>query len=294
VFSNFTEETCTGTGATLALAGVTTGNIAFSKSFADGDLVAYVLEDSGGTIKVAGVGTYVSATDDITRNDTWNWNGTVIDDNPSTNITLSGGTHTIRCDVVNNQLAPVRTDYLNVRADSQYVVDAWSKGTSITRSGVANRLWVMPFMVVAPVTLSGMGVDITSLSTTNGNIEIGLYDIDYSANTFTLIDGTGTIDGTTATGTTGYNTSNFSGGNLTLYPNKPVFAVLGSDGTPTTRGLNHATGGHPYMPCRYDFKGVGIFVTSGWSAGLPSTISAPGHNNTQTSGSYPNPFGVKA
>ena len=102
MFSNFTEETCTGTGATMALSGATTGNIPFSESFADGDLVSYVIEDSGGTIKVAGIGTYVSATDDITRNDTWNWNGTAVDKSPATNITLSGGTHTIRCSVPGN------------------------------------------------------------------------------------------------------------------------------------------------------------------------------------------------
>src|SRR6056297_1809129 len=82
----------------MALAGATTGNIPFSESFADGDPVAYVVEDSGGLIKVAGIGTYVSATDDITRNDTWNWNGTIVDNNPTSNITLSGGTNTIRCD----------------------------------------------------------------------------------------------------------------------------------------------------------------------------------------------------
>ena len=104
MYANFTEETATGTGDTLALAGVTTNSIAFSKSFADGDPVAYIVEDSGGAIKVAGVGAYVSATDDITRDDTWNWNGTVIDDNPSTNITLSGGTHTVRCDVIGQNL----------------------------------------------------------------------------------------------------------------------------------------------------------------------------------------------
>ena len=104
MFANFTEETCTGTGATLALAGATTGRIAFNKSFADGDLVAYVLEDSGGIIIVAGVGTYVSATDDITRADTWTWNGTVIDETPASNITLNGGTHTVRCGPVDNQL----------------------------------------------------------------------------------------------------------------------------------------------------------------------------------------------
>jgi len=99
MFSNFTTETCTGTGATLTLTGATTGQIAFSESFADGDLVSYALEDSGGSIKIAGIGTYVSATDDITRNDTWNWNGTVVDKNPATNIALSAGAHTVRCDV---------------------------------------------------------------------------------------------------------------------------------------------------------------------------------------------------
>lgn len=99
MFANFTEETCTGTGDTLALSGAATGMIPFSESFADGDLISYVLEDSAGTIKIAGVGTYVAATDDITRDDSWSWNGTVVDKNPSANIVLSGGNHTIRCDV---------------------------------------------------------------------------------------------------------------------------------------------------------------------------------------------------
>ena len=60
MFSNFTEETCTGIGDTLELAGATAGHIPFSASFADGDLVSYVVEDSGGSIKVAGIGTYVA------------------------------------------------------------------------------------------------------------------------------------------------------------------------------------------------------------------------------------------
>jgi hypothetical protein len=104
MYANFTEETCTGTSATLTLAGATTDNLAFSLSYADGDLVAYAVEDSGGSIKITGVGTYNSAGNTITRSDTYNYNGTVVDKNPSTNITLSGGTHTIRCDIVGDQL----------------------------------------------------------------------------------------------------------------------------------------------------------------------------------------------
>ena len=106
MYANFTTEKCTGTGDTLELSGAVSGQIQFSKSFADGDFVAYVLEDSAVTIKVAGVGTYVAATDDITRNDTWNWNGTVVDDNPATNINLGAGSHTIRCDATDQNQEP--------------------------------------------------------------------------------------------------------------------------------------------------------------------------------------------
>lgn len=107
MFANFTEETCTGTGNTLELIDATTGNIKFNKKFADGDLVDYVLEDSSGVIKVGGVGVYVSATDDITRNDTWNWGGTTYDDNPSTNIVLSGGIHTVRCGIIDKNITGI-------------------------------------------------------------------------------------------------------------------------------------------------------------------------------------------
>jgi hypothetical protein len=104
MYANFTEETCTGTGDTLTLAGATTDNLAFSLSYADGDLVAYAVEDSGGSIKITGIGTYNSGANTITRNDTYNYNGTVVDKKPSTNITLSGGTHTVRSDAVTDTL----------------------------------------------------------------------------------------------------------------------------------------------------------------------------------------------
>lgn len=106
MFANFTEETCLGTGDTLSLTGGTAGNIPFSASFADGDLIAYVVEDFGGNIKVSGVGTYESVSNTITRSDTWNYDGTVVNKNPSSNIALSGGTHTVRCDATSNSFAP--------------------------------------------------------------------------------------------------------------------------------------------------------------------------------------------
>lgn len=173
MFANFTEETCTGTAGTLALAGVTAGNIAFSKSFADGDRVEYVLEDSGGTIKIAGVGTYVSATDDITRNDVWNWNGTSIDKNPSTNITLSGGSHTIRCDAVSNALiSPLKpvtnTEYLSSRADAT---------NNVTFALATDTVYVMPFMVEFAGSYDGFRVYVNTTGTAT-KIRTAIFSMD--------------------------------------------------------------------------------------------------------------------
>lgn len=174
MFANFTEETCTGTGATLALAGATSGNLAFSESFADGDLVAYVVEDSGGSIKVAGVGTYVSATDDITRNDTWNYNGTSVDKNPSTNITLSGGTHTVRCDVI-GELLDGNTEPLSV---SGMVINGTNCAAHTNTYGAfqANRIYYMPFYHPYSKSYTTLGTEIVANNGT-GNVRVGIYSV---------------------------------------------------------------------------------------------------------------------
>lgn len=96
MFANFIKETCTGTGDTLSLAGEETGFIPFDAYYADGEPVPYIVKDGNGTNKVAGYGTFnTGSPDTITRNDLWTWNGTVVDKNPSANLTLSGGTHEI-------------------------------------------------------------------------------------------------------------------------------------------------------------------------------------------------------
>jgi len=171
MFANFTEETCTGTGDTLALAGITTGNIPFSESFANGDLVAYVLEDSAGTIKVAGIGTYVSATDDITRNDTWNWNGTVIDENPSTNITLSGGTHTVRCDVGVTALYSLDVSVDKTAPMFNGIVNSSAGGGS--RTLTANQQIAMVFDLRAATLVSTLGINVQTADA-SGLASIGL------------------------------------------------------------------------------------------------------------------------
>lgn len=174
MFSNFTEETATGTGNTLALAGATADHIAFGESFEDGDLVSYSLEDSGGTIKVAGIGTYVSATDDITRNDSWNWNGTAVDKDPSTNITLSGGTHTVRCDVVGGSLFRSRRGELYDTTNYYHTPDNVPDSNAITLA-TADRLILTPAMFYSAVTITKIVINVNTADAAASNNRWGVY-----------------------------------------------------------------------------------------------------------------------
>lgn len=97
MYAPFTEETCTGTGATITLTGATANRIPFSRNFSDGQPVSYVIVD--GSNIVAGRGTYNSG-NTITRNDFWNDNGTTSTKYPGTNLTLSGSGMTIRCELL--------------------------------------------------------------------------------------------------------------------------------------------------------------------------------------------------
>jgi len=225
MFANFTEETCTGTGATLALAGVTTGNIPFSESFADGDPVAYVVEDSGGTIKVAGVGAYVSATDDITRDDTWNWNGTVIDDNPSTNITLSGGTHTVRCDVIDDDL-----NSGGVTSGRIYLSPIFQEISGTMAASSTARIYYVPLKINQAGFYDAFSFQVTASGT---NVRCGLYSSK---------DGLPDIlmavhDTSFSVGTTGTKSASFDGGSIFLRKGNYYLAVH-NDNSVSFRGSN--------------------------------------------------------
>jgi len=102
-----TGETCTGTGDVLTLTGPLAGHNAFGKTgnAEDGGLYSCVVEDANGTTVVAGVYTFDKTANTLTRNDSWNSTASAVDKNPSTNIALSGGAHTIICDVVSRDLS---------------------------------------------------------------------------------------------------------------------------------------------------------------------------------------------
>lgn len=217
IFANFTEETCTGTGNTLELAGATSGSIPFSESFNDGDSVAYVVEDSAGIIKIAGVGIYVSATDDITRADTWNWNGTVIDNNPATNITLSGGTHTIRCDATKSTINGTNRNLLEAGRyrfpdNAMYGQPTGSPGGEFVTA--AGRLLLTTARFSDSTLITEIAVDITTAAA-GGNIRMGIYHANPNGTPGLLIADSGNI----ATDSTGFTSNTLS---------TPVFLSTGT------------------------------------------------------------------
>lgn len=276
MFANFTEETCTGTGATLVLTGATSGSIAFSESFADGDLVAYVLEDSGGTIKVAGVGTYVSATDDITRNDTWNWNGTVIDESPTTNITLSGGTHTVRCDTIGNRLPGA--DNVNNYWDgvSGTITQHWPNNLRSLSSGKMRgnndapfNLAYQPFAQI----ITALGLEITTADAASTDNRCACYAVNDDFSVGALLAATGHLSGSS----TGKVSETLS---TALYqpPGYYFYSCKSDSTTLKVRGVNGGNFVSPIGMARDESMCIGRTTISG---AYPATVSGSwaGENN---------------
>lgn len=91
MYYNSTAETFTGTGDVLTCTGAATiGGIEmlpFGAQVPDGAIVAYF--GRAGLIEFKGFGVYDDSAGTITRNDNWNRNGATVDQEPSSNITLS-------------------------------------------------------------------------------------------------------------------------------------------------------------------------------------------------------------
>lgn len=218
MFANFVQETCTGTGLTLTLAGITAGMIPFSASFADGDLVSYVVEDSGGTIKVAGAGTYNSAGNTVTRNDGWNYNGATVDKKPATNIALSAGTHTIRCDVVG-----ARLDTGGIISGRIYTPPIYSETASHATFG-DHRIFYCPVKIDYAGYYNSFAAEVV-IASGAGNAIFGLYTSKDGLPDQLIALHAADVDTTT----TGLKVATFDGGSVFLEKGHYYAAINNSD-----------------------------------------------------------------
>lgn len=292
MFANFTQETCTGTGDLLTLTGTTTGNRPFSRGFADGDLVDYAVRDSGGVITCSGIGTYNSAGNTITRNDTENDNGTVTDKAPATNIVLSAGIHTISCDLTQKSILPASARAFDTSGTNR-LFDAFDTTESLSdRNLVANRVWGAPYYVAKAVTITALATDIVTLSaTTTTQAQLGIYRED--SGVFTLLCKSNMLDMSAATGSAGWNHASLIGGDVFLNPGM-YWISIGSDadsGDATIRGKNYQWLMHPFTSTANDSNAVGSYGLGNWSGGILQTVT-PSSGTYQSGGVYPRLAGV--
>ena len=280
----------TGTG-TMTLGSAETSYVTFGDQFNDGDVVYYSIED--GNDREIGIGTYTVAGTTLSRDTVLETlvSGTFDNTSPAA-ITLSGSAIVSVSGSSYSQL-PTRGKAVNYEGTRQYVRDCFSYGSEANRGMVASRILIAPFYMTSPVTLSGLGIDVKTVATTGTDMHLGLYIQDYTDNTFNLLDTTGPIDVSSGTGSAGFNTSSFAGGNMPLTPGL-YYIAAGTDSDVTVDGINHSIGGPPFAGFEDDFSVVGHFLDGTYSSGLPTTLAAPSSGATQGNGVYHNAFGVLA
>ena len=198
MFLNLTEETCTGTGDTLTLAGATDNSLAFGETgnAEDGRAYSCVVLDADGMTKASGLYVFDKTANTFTRNDSWNFNGTTVDKNPATNIALSGGIHTIRCDVSSSSgISPVIPKYHTGKIQAPEAV-----GTELTFGGfAANKAYFVPFEIRTPTVFTELNFRLVTAAAASFT-RVGIYTMGPDGNPRRLVVDSGGEDTGTATG----------------------------------------------------------------------------------------------
>jgi len=264
MYINWTQEKCTGTGEVLTLTGATAGNLKFSDSLVDGELVEYSILDSAAVIKIVGVGVYSLNT--ITRNDKTTWDGSVLNKNPTPfGLTLSSGEHTISCDVTKTSLVKTRSirNRYNINASGVGTPDNWNGSTVTNNAPAANECKYLGIRIDREVLISSLVINVTAAS---GTLSIaGIYSVGIDSKPDRLL-----MSATIDTTTTGIKSAPI-GTPVVLEPGD-YYSAFASNGTPTIRtGTTSSFSTTSYnntfnVPRNYHPKET---LVSGWLA-LPS------------------------
>lgn len=267
MFANFTEETCTGTGDTLTLTGAITGMLPFSASFADGALVSYAVEDSGGSIKIAGIGTYNSSGNTITRADTWNYNGSVIDKNPSANITLSGGTHKVRCSASALSANGIGSFLASTDASHNIFADNWASANGNGSTLGVNMIYAVPAFFSSYIRFSKLSVTVITEDAV-GLANVGICSSGQDGMPKSLLANAEAVDITT----TGIKTVSLEK-ELLLPPGRYFMLFQSDSGVVRMRSINDLThGGRAAGYQHRSYTNGPVRVDTG-SFGIPSDLS---------------------
>ena len=234
MFANLTEETCTGTGNVLTLLGATAGNRPYSRGFDDGALASYVVKDSAGVITASGIGTYATAANTITRNDSENDNGTITDKNPATNIALSAGTHTITCDVVSERLISSNITAASIPSGSRYHVPDNFLSQDYEATPSADRAVFVCGLFLSPRTITSFAISIETLAISS-NTRQAIYSCNADGSVGKLLVDSGNID----ISTTGLKITNLAQP-LKLSAGQYWFGVVTDNAVARWKGVNNS------------------------------------------------------
>lgn len=246
--------TSTGTGAAVTLAGAPAGFVPFSTRFANGTIVSYEIAD--GNNRESGIATLTNATT-LTKITIWEKleSGT-LSALPATGLNLSGNAVASLSASAETTEAP-GVAQINLHATNKYVVDAFMPATLTTASMPLTNTYFCPLYVTGPCVISGMGLNVTVLGSLS-TIRLGLYRQDgaYLRQLRTTAD----MDVSTETGSTGFKTASFSGGNIALRPGM-YYAVVSGSGAAITCDM--VSGRHPFIPARTKYMPSHLISGSG-------------------------------
>lgn len=289
MFLNMTGETCTGTGDVLTLTGALAGHNAVGKTgnAEDGGAYSFVVADADGVTKVAGAYTFDKNANTLTRNDSWNSTASAVDKNPSSNIALSAGTHTIICaPIPDSQALPFLGSHsVSPRSNSGYMGSGHNQG-SLNSTITPDRLMLGQEVIDQGVLIHNLTVSCTTAGGVDAKCRLSIWRLTDISTIKELICETDVLDCTT------------SGNKKHTFPS-PIrlpagiyrFGFIGNDSTMKFYSHLSTEGMAGLCPAQmnntYVYQGLHKNNVSGWEAASLSTLGLEGFSGILQINTYP-------
>ena len=283
MFLNMTGETCTGTGDVLTLTGALAGHNAVGKTgnAEDGGAYYFVVADADGVTKVAGVYTFDKTANTLTRNDSWNSTASAVDKNPSSNIALSAGTHTIICAPLRgSQSLPFRgSNSISPKVNSGYLGTGHNDGTVNNSSITVNRLLMGQEIIEKDTVIHNLAIYCSTAGAAGAKARLSIWRLTDVSTIKGLVCESDVLDMTT----TGYKKSTLASP-IELPAGIYRFGYIHNDGAIRTYQHNKTKGSVGFCPSEmnqsYVYQGLYKSNVTGWETASHDTLGIEGYTAT--------------
>jgi hypothetical protein len=144
-----------------------------------------------------------------------------------------------------------------------------------TRTMTFNLLWLWPFDLTVPVTISALACNVTSAGTAGSTIRLGIYSSDGASGVGALLLDAGTVAGDS----TGVKTAAI---NQAASPDRLWFGAVWQGTNSTAPVLQAYTHAAPYVgwSAFQQFPSILAYTYAAISGALPATVSSPSVENS--------------